>query len=232
MIRRTLGGTNLESEIKLRLEPTTDLVSIIESPLLSRLTMPDSRRENDLINIYYDTVKHDLTERETTLRLRQVQDRSEVTLKTGEATVSELHQRFEWTAVFPEDWDGDLKNGLDTGWFKREATSTGDPDAPLQEALRLIKSRPLIIICEARFKRITFDIGYGDSLLELAIDQGELIAGDLSEPLFEIEVELKEGDVRDLVELGHIMQEQLPVEPEELSKFARCLKLLTKQQLA
>ena len=59
---------------------------------------------------------------------------------------------------------------------------------------------------------------------------GELIAGDLSDPLYEIEVELKEGDVRDLVELGHEMQEQLPVEPEELSKFARCLKLLAKQK--
>ena len=220
----------MESEIKLRLDPETELPAIVDSPLLSRLTMPDSRRENDLVNIYYDTVKHDLTNREMTLRLRKVKNLFEVTLKTGEATVSELHQRFEWTAMFPEDWDGDLKNGLDTSWFKREATSTGDPDAQLQEALRLIKARPLIIICEARFKRITYDIGYGDSLLELAIDQGELIAGDLSEPLYEIEVELKEGDVRDLVELGHEMQERLPVEPEELSKFARCLKLLARQQ--
>jgi len=220
----------LESEIKLRLDAQTEPSTIIDHPLLSRLTMPDSRREQDLVNIYYDTALHELTDREMTLRLRQVQDRSEVTLKTGEATVSELHQRFEWTAVYPEDWDGDLKNGLDTSWFKREATSTGDPDAQLQEALRLIKGRPLLIICEARFKRITFDIGYGDSLLELAIDRGELIAGDYSEPLYEIEVELKEGDVRDLVELGHEMQDQLPVQPEELSKFARCLRLLARQQ--
>ncbi len=220
----------MESEIKLRLDAQTEPSTIIDHPLLSRLTMPDSRREQDLVNIYYDTALHELTDREMTLRLRQVQDRSEVTLKTGEATVSELHQRFEWTAVYPEDWDGDLKNGLDTSWFKREATSTGDPDAQLQEALRLIKGRPLLIICEARFKRITFDIGYGDSLLELAIDRGELIAGDYSEPLYEIEVELKEGDVRDLVELGHEMQDQLPVQPEELSKFARCLRLLARQQ--
>lgn len=220
----------MESEIKLRLDAQTEPSTIIDHPLLSRLTMPDSRREQDLVNIYYDTALHELTDREMTLRQRQVQDRSEVTLKTGEATVSELHQRFEWTAVYPEDWDGDLKNGLDTSWFKREATSTGDPDAQLQEALRLIKGRPLLIICEARFKRITFDIGYGDSLLELAIDRGELIAGDYSEPLYEIEVELKEGDVRDLVELGHEMQDQLPVQPEELSKFARCLRLLARQQ--
>lgn len=220
----------MESEIKLRLAANTELSAIIEHPLMTRLAMPDSRREHDLVNLYYDTPRHDLTEREMTLRLRQVADRSEVTLKTGEATVSELHQRFEWTAVFPEDWDGDLKNGLDTSWFKREATSMGDPDAQLQEALRLIKARPLILLCEARFQRITYDIGYGDSLLELAIDHGELIAGDLSEPLYEIEVELKEGDVRDLVELGHEMQEQLPVQPEELSKFARCLRLLAKQK--
>ncbi len=220
----------MESEIKLRLDANTELTAIIEHPLLSRLAMPDSRREQAMVNLYYDTPRHDLTEREMTLRLRQVADRSEVTLKSGEATVSALHQRFEWTAVFPEDWDGDLKNGLDTGWFKREATSMGDPDSELQEALRLIKARPLIILCEARFQRISYDIGYGDSLLELAIDRGELIAGDLSEPLYEIEVELKEGDVRDLVELSQIMQEQLPVQPEKLSKFARCLKLMAKQK--
>jgi len=73
----------LESEIKLRLAANTDLSAIIEHPLIARLTMPDSRREQNLVNLYYDTARHDLTEREMTLRLRQVSDRSELTLKTG-----------------------------------------------------------------------------------------------------------------------------------------------------
>jgi inorganic triphosphatase YgiF len=33
------------------------------------------------------------------------------------------------------------------------------------------------------FHRTTLDIGYGDSLLELAVDRGELIAGERNEEL-------------------------------------------------
>jgi inorganic triphosphatase YgiF len=220
----------LESEIKLRLDGATQLSSILENPLIARLAMPDSRREPDLVNLYYDTAQHDLTGRQMTLRLRQDGRLTTITLKSGEIEASELQQRFEWTAVLPPDWDGDLRNGLDTGWFRREATSMGDPDAALTDALALIKSHPLVVLCEARFHRTTLDIGYGDSLLELAVDRGELIAGERNEELYEIEVELKEGDVRDLVELGHEMQNSLPVTPEPLSKFARCLRLLQKQK--
>jgi triphosphatase len=222
----------LETEIKLRLRNESELLATLESPLINRLTMPDSKREMELVNVYYDTASHDLSVRQMTLRLRQEGDRSIITLKAGDAADSELHQRFEWSAALPEDWDGDLKDGLDTGWFKREATSNGDPDAKLQEALKLLKARPLVPICEARFDRIALDIGYGDSLLELALDCGKLIAGELSEPVYEIEVELKEGDVRDLVELGQEMLDQLPVQPEALSKYARCLVLLEKQHKA
>ncbi len=222
----------MESEIKLRLRNESELMATLESPLINRLTMPDSKKEMELVNVYYDTAAHDLSERQITLRLRQAGDLTTVTIKAGDVAESELHQRFEWSAVLPEDWDGDLKDGLDTSWFKREASSNGDPDAKLQEALKLLKAKPLVAICEARFDRTTLDIGYGDSLLELALDSGKLIAGELTEPVYEIEVELKEGDVRDLVELGQEMQDQLPVEPEALSKYARCLALLEKQHKA
>lgn len=222
----------METEIKLRLRNETELLATLDSPLVTRLTMPDSRREMELVNVYYDTTAHDLTARQMTLRLRQEGDRTMITLKAGDSSANELHQRFEWSAVLPEDRDSDLKDGLDTSWFKREASSNGDPDAKLQEALKLLKSKPLIPICEARFSRIAIDIGYGDSLLELALDDGKLIAGDLSEPVYEIEVELKEGDVRDLVELSQEMRDQLPVEPEALSKYARCLALLERQHKA
>ncbi|MDD2533363.1 MAG: CYTH domain-containing protein [Eubacteriales bacterium] len=216
----------METEIKLRLRNETELLDAPENSLISRLIMPDSRREMELINLYYDTASHDLTNRMMSLRLRQEGDDNIITLKSGDSSENELHQRFEWSACLPESSEDGLEAGLDTAWFKREATSNGDPDSQLMEALKLLKGQPLKAICEARFTRISIDIGYGDSLMELALDRGELIVGDRSEPVCEMEIELKEGDVRDLVELGQEIQAILPAEPELLSKFARCIALL------
>lgn len=220
----------METEIKLRMSNENDLLAILEHPLVSRLLMPDSRRETELANVYYDTASRNLTANRMTLRLRKEGDLRSVTLKTGNVALDGLHQRFEWTASFPDDRDDNLRDGLDTGWFKREATSIGDPDAQLQAALKLLKNQPLDVVCESRINRVTLDIGYGDSLMELALDRGELIAGELTETVCELEIELKEGDVRDLIELGQDMQAQLAAVPEPLSKYARCLVLLEKQK--
>lgn len=220
----------MESEIKLRLRNETELLAIPESSLISRLIMPDSRREMELINTYFDTADRVLSARQMSLRLRRQGENGWITLKAGGNVDNELHQRFEWSASLPEDWENELEDGLDTAWFKREATSSGDPDATFQEALKILKGQRLKTLCEARFNRISLDIGFGDSLMELALDSGELLAGELVEPVCELEIELKEGDVRDLVELSQEIQATLPAVPEVRSKFARCMALLDKQQ--
>ncbi|MBP1757345.1 MAG: hypothetical protein H6Q62_201, partial [Firmicutes bacterium] len=45
----------METEIKLRLRNESELLATLESPLINRLTMPDSKREMELVNVYYDT---------------------------------------------------------------------------------------------------------------------------------------------------------------------------------
>ncbi len=221
----------METEIKLRLQNEAELLAVPESSMMSRLIMPDSRREMELNNTYYDTAARDLLQNKTSLRLRSEGDLFSITIKSGGSAENELHQRFEWTANLPEDWDEDLKEGLNTSWFKREASSNGDPDAQLQDALKFLKGQPLIELCETHFNRVSYDIGYGDSLMELALDFGELIAGDVKEPVCEMEVELKEGDVRDLVDLSSVIQASISAEPESRSKFARCIKLLDQKLL-
>lgn len=216
----------METEIKLRMPSEQDLLAVPDNDTIARLIMPDSRRELELINTYFDTPQRDLLAQKMSLRLRREGDAFSITIKSGGGVDNELHQRFEWTAYLPEDWENDLKDGLDTIWFKREATSNGDPDAQLAQALQLIKGHPLKELCETRFNRVAFDIGFGDSLMELALDFGELIAGNEQEPVCEMEVELKEGDVRDLVELSQEIQANMPAEPESRSKFARCIALL------
>ncbi len=220
----------METELKLRFKQADGQQTFLDDPWVQRLIMPYSQRIIEMKSQYYDTKNQDLSRRQMTLRMRQEGDLHVVTIKGSDKSNSALHQRQEWSVEL-EDWDGDLSTGLDTSWFLRSAVSDGDPDNMLREALRLVDKKPLIEICQADFVRTAFDVGYGDTLMELALDYGTLTAGELSETVNELELELKEGDVRDLVELGQELQARLPVEPETKSKFARCVAMLRRQKI-
>jgi len=220
----------LETELKLRFKQADGQKTFLDDPWVQRLIMPYSQRIIEMKSQYYDTKNQDLSRRQMTLRMRQEGDLHVVTIKGSDKSNSALHQRQEWSVEL-EDWDGDLSTGLDTSWFLRSAVSDGDPDNMLREALRLVDKKPLIEICQADFVRTAFDVGYGDTLMELALDYGTLTAGELSETVNELELELKEGDVRDLVELGQELQARLPLEPETKSKFARCVAMLHRQKI-
>lgn len=221
----------METELKLRFVQADDQQRFLDDPWVQRLILPYSQRIVEMKSNYYDTKNRDLANRQLTLRIRQEGDVHVITIKGGDKSTSELHQRQEWSVV-AEDWDEDLSEGLDTHWFRQSATSNGDPDDQLRQALRLLDKKPLFELCQANFTRMAFDVGFGDTLMELALDSGILSAGGLEEPVNELELELKEGDVRDLVELGQELQAHWPLAPEFKSKFARCMALLRRQDKA
>lgn len=221
----------METELKLKLIDPDKASDLFEHNWVSGLLMPGSRRQLKMHSLYYDTAEGDLNKRMATLRIRLENDNRVMTVKLGEKTAASLHQRLEWNLhLTDETWDPDLEDGFDSQAFLKFAVSDGDPDDELQEILELIDDKPLMLVCEAHFERIAWDIGYGDTLMELALDDGYLKGGDLEEKLLELELELKEGDVRDLLELGESLQEHLPLIPEQKSKYARCLALLEKSQ--
>lgn len=221
----------METELKLKLIDPDKAPDLFEHSWVSGLLMPGSRRQLKMHSLYYDTAEGDLNKRMATLRIRLENDNRVMTVKLGEKTAASLHQRLEWNLhLTDETWDPDLEDGFDSQAFLKFAVSDGDPDDELQEILELIDDKPLMLVCEAHFERIAWDIGYGDTLMELALDDGYLKGGNLEEKLLELELELKEGDVRDLLELGESLQEHLPLIPEQKSKYARCLALLANSQ--
>lgn len=221
----------METELKLKLIDASITDSLFDHNWVNRLLMPGSRRLLQMHSIYYDTVEGDLNQRMATLRVREENDNKVMTVKLGEKSSASLHQRLEWNlSISDNTWDPDLEDGFDLQAFLKYAVSDGDPDDELQEILELIDGKPLIPVCEASFTRVSWDIGYGDTLMELALDDGYLKGGELEEKLLELELELKEGDVRDLIELGESLQEHLPLVPEGKSKYARCLDLLNLTQ--
>lgn len=223
----------METELKLRFKRDGDRTSFFSDPWIADLLMPDSCLVTAMFSTYYDTDDRSLSRRRASLRVRQEDDRRMATVKLGKPASNGLHQRLEWSADLTgdhHDWSDQPDNGLDTAWFLKSAVSDGDPDERLRELLLDIDGRPLLEICQAVFIRQAYDIGFGDTLMELALDIGELRAGTLSEPVCELELELKEGDVRDLMALGQELLRRFDLEPESRSKYARCLAMLQRLQ--
>jgi len=225
----------METELKLRFSQPGDADDFLNSTWLQQLVMPDSRVETMMLSRYFDTAAKTLTTARTSLRIRQEGDARVATIKLGDQSVdgrsrNGLHQRQEWSVDLDDEaFADDPEKGLDASWFQKNAVSDGDPDDRLHEILLAIDGQPLVEICQAGFVRTAYDVGYGDTLMELALDAGELKAGDLTGAILEIELELKEGDVRDLMDLGEELKARYNLVPEPMSKYARCLALLAQQ---
>ena len=83
-------------------------------------------------------------------------------------------------------------------------------------------------ICGARFLRKTTLLEVGDTLLELAVDQGSLFAGEREIPLCEIEVELKDGSDEATLLFARMLAARFGLEPQSKSKFRRAKDLAEK----
>ncbi len=220
----------METELKLRFLREDGPKLLDEDMWLRDLLMPGSLVTKDMASIYYDTRSHALQSLKASLRVRVEGDDRVITVKRDDGFDEErngLHQRMEWSVTLDDDTeiDTDLTRGFDTDAFMRYATSDGDPDESLLEVMDLIEDKPLVEVCRADFVRRSAYVGYGDTLMEMSLDTGELSAGDRSEAFQELEIELKEGDARDLFALGEEMLARFPVAPETRSKYGRCLSL-------
>lgn len=80
-------------------------------------------------------------------------------------------------------------------------------------------------LCGARFTRRFLTFSFGNSTLELALDEGELFSSAKSIPLCEVEIELKDGDILDANACGLVFRRKYGLETEPKSKFLRAKEL-------
>ena len=154
---------------------------------------------------YYDTPDEALSRQKITLRRRLENGISVCTLKTP-------------------------TGGVGRGEFQTEADSIEDAIPILcklsgLEELEAIAGKGLIEVCRARFTRTARKIRFGDSTLELALDEGFLFGGSKALPLYEAEVELVSGETRDADLYGALLANKFSLQEETKSKFRRALAL-------
>ena len=186
----------MEIEIKLAVPSEKRL-----EELHSLLTEPYELR---IETVYYDTPQRDLYTRRWMLRTRRENERSIVTCKTPGDTP---YTRGEWET-----------EGSDAVGAIPVLIAQGAPAA-------LASMLPLDPLCGARYVRHAALLTLDGCTAELALDHGEVFAGDRTAPICELELELKSGEPSALFALAASLSAQYGLSEEPRSKFARAASL-------
>lgn len=158
----------------------------------------------DLIATYYDTADLALRKAGSVLRVRSDGKRFIMTLKSSDANGNGL-ERTEWTAPV-QSMEPDLTA---LSQFLSPETFAKLEDAPLE---------PVFKTEVERFTRM-LDTPLGT--VELAVDRGRIVAGERSEDINEIELELKDGSIAAIFQLAQELASHAPLRPSTRSKAAR-----------
>jgi triphosphatase len=178
-----------ESEIKFHADrPTLERV-LAARQLHGAAVAP----ERELLSIYFDTPARDLQRAGLTLRLR----------RKGRAI-----------PVLGVKWTNEAAGDLFTRGEVETRAPDGEPNIELFEpAIRdrlkaVLGSETLGPIFKTHVKRRTATVHHGRSEIELALDDGIVLANDQSRPLTEVELELKRGNVVDLLGLARELAQE------------------------
>jgi inorganic triphosphatase YgiF len=173
-----------------------------------------------LWNRYFDTPGQALRQQRSALRLRCVSDvpwhgqatespagQWIQTFKTAGTSSGGLSQRGEWETPVAE-------GRLDPQALARTPWAEMDPEQRLW--------RHLAPAFDTRCRRTTWQVARRDGTrIEVALDVGEIVAGDRIEPLIELELELQQGQAASLFALARQIARRLAVLPCDASKAER-----------
>ena len=197
----------MKNEVELKLSINRkDASRLRMHPVITNACI-DKRTIHKLLSIYYDTPDLILLDAGITLRVRHISGRWVQTIKATSCSKVGLHQRIEWEDVIASEHLNFTKI-LDSKMFKLF------DDRKLRDKL--------IPIFQTEVRRNEWQLAFdnGDRV-EIALDLGQLIAGKNNEPINEIELELKVGNVGRLFDLALELLKDIPLTIENTSKAQR-----------
>lgn len=162
-------------------------------------------RVGRLGNTYFDTPEGDLKRSRSALRLRRDGERLLQTVKTRGQGGGGLSSRGEWE--WPVDGPGLDLEGL--------------AEIPPMAAFGRDTLSRLVPRFSTDFTRETWWVEDGDAVIEVALDTGEIYAGERTATIRELELELKGGTESALHDLAALLAERVPLRPADTSKAAR-----------
>ncbi|MBY7866655.1 inorganic triphosphatase [Vibrio fluvialis] len=199
----------METEIELKFFVSPEFSAVLLKKISETKVLQHSCRE--LGNTYFDSPDNWLRQHDIGLRIRRFDDVYVQTVKTAGRVVAGLHQRPEYNAEHNCN-DPDLSLHPADIW-------------PAERDIATLQSE-LVALFSTNFNREQWLIGMPDgSQVEVAFDQGLVIAGDREDPICEVELELKSGQTDALFTLARQLCEQGGMRLGNLSKAARGYRL-------
>ena len=187
-----------EVEIKLDIDPA-GISRLAELPAFSGET--DHQRQ---ISVYFDTPKSKLRRNGWVLRVRQVDGRFIQTIKrSGPSPIP----------VEREEWEEEV-GGL-------EPDLKAIAKTPLAELVKRQRLGQLAPVCRCDVDRTTRMIKNGKCSFELTYDEGSIEGKGTCQPIHEIELELKDGDLAALLASARKLVRQVPARIGVMAKSER-----------
>lgn len=201
---------NAEIELKLFFLP------IYQESLINKLDSLDNavpQGQRRLANGYFDTPDLQLRQWDMGLRVRGYDAHREQTIKTAGQVVGGIHSRPEYNVTIKSD-------SPDLSLFP---TSIWPANADLAAT-----QAQLTCIFHTDFYRRAWHVQIDNSVVEVALDIGEITANGKQEALCELEFELLSGDTEALLKLAMQVASVVPVRLGKASKAQRGYRLAGK----
>ncbi|MGI1659701.1 MAG: CYTH domain-containing protein [Desulfitobacterium sp.] len=200
-----------EIELKLKLHDPQLVESILKDPLIIKLSQGSSPLVKENITTYYDTFDYRLLNNQVCYRIRNSAGECTATIKGYGSSREGLSIRSEWNRKLSDNKPS-LESFMDLDIGQELKKNVGEVD--------------FLPIFSTHFKRTSLDLICEDgSMIELALDLGEIEAGAKKEPISELELELKSGQLENVLKLGTVLTQRYSLTPEEQSKYHRGLML-------
>ncbi|TCP95824.1 inorganic triphosphatase YgiF [Cricetibacter osteomyelitidis] len=174
----------MSNEIELKLSVDQAFADFLSRQLSEYRVL--SEKQTALGNYYYDTEQQFFAKHKMGLRVRTEDGQCTMTLKTDGKVTGGLHIRPEYNAAL-ETSEPQLDKLTD--FLHQElGADFALPNTPL---------RPIF---STDFNRTLWIVKFGNGAeIEVALDQGEIKAGDKQQAVSEVEFEIKQGQVSDLL---------------------------------
>ncbi|AGA69137.1 hypothetical protein Desdi_1648 [Desulfitobacterium dichloroeliminans LMG P-21439] len=200
-----------EIELKLKLHDPQLMESILKDSLILKLSQDSMTLVKENVTTYYDTSDYRLLHNQVCYRIRNSAGEYTATIKGFGSSQGGLSIRKEWNRKLSDN-NATLDSFMDLDIGQVLKSRIGDSD--------------LLPIFTTRFKRTSLDLICEDgSIIELALDFGEIEAEGKKDPISELELELKSGQMENVLKLGDVLRERYLLIPEEQSKYQRGLIL-------
>jgi inorganic triphosphatase YgiF len=200
----------IERELKLGVRDLSadrldDLLAVVGLEHVER------RPERRLGNTYFDTSSGDLHALGVAVRLRQVDDTIEMTVKVREPDESGLSQRQEWNIPVTD-------NALNC------VALAALPLSP--EVHQVLESSALKAVFHNVLWRTDWFIRDRGLVLTVSLDRGEVTVDSTRSPVSELELEWHDGPMEQLLSLGMQLADQIPAYLAVISKAERGERLI------